>query len=158
MKRVSIKDNLRNRMVKTRADYDVPDSPTQSWCGSDDTAIFNEAVIESEEELGENFPELIRPRPKASTIGAFYEQVAACIAPLYGSSIFPRPPNSEKLHWEVATEVKEAELEHYDGQIVPQYLDDIKFHMKPILKAMDYAPKDTWALDRYSSDVSDHLR
>ena len=157
VQKISLRSRLRKKKVHTDEDTELPDSPSASTVGSDAT-ILNQAMMSSEDEFNDSFPTLIRPRPKSSTIGAFFEQIGTCIAPLYGSTIFPAAPASEKLHWEAATGVMQADLEKYDGQLQPQYIEEVRSHMDPILKAMDYKVSDPMALDRHHPDVSEHLR
>ena len=154
--------SLRQRLLQRSGngewefEIDFPDSPTQSIAETvipDDRSDSTKSTVH----LSNSFPTIIRSRPKASTIGAYFDTPGSLISPLYASSIFPRAANTEKLHWEVAVGAMEADLERYDGQLHPQYLEDIRNHMKPIIEAMDYHVQDQWKFDRYDPESSLHM-
>ena len=160
--KLSFRQRLLQRAPTVEWEFDLPDSPTQSVAS--EPTVVNESSSDPTSSLtgssiyADTFPTIIRSRPKASTIGAYFETMGSLIPPLYASSIFPRAANTEKLHWEVATGMPESELEKYDGQLQPQYIEDIKHHMEPILKAMDYVVSDQWEFDRYNSMSSGHMK
>ena len=153
VKKVSIRQNLQQKKAKLEWEFDIPDS--HSMVGSEETLVNK---LEDLDQFDDSFPPIIRPRPKATTVGSYFESFAAMIPPMYGSIIFPAPSNMEKLHWEVATGSMRHELERYDGEYIEQYIEDIRQYMAPIIEAMDYLPENQWVLDRYGPHVHTHLR
>ena len=151
--KVSIRQNLQKKKDEREWEFDI--TITSSVIDSEATVLDNAKDFE---EPTEYCPTVVRPRPKAATLGSYFESIAAIFAPAYGTVMFPMPPNTEKLHWEVGVGSLQADLEKYDGEFVYQYIDDIKNHMKPIIDAMDFMPNDDWGLDRYSNDIEYNLR
>ena len=149
VERVSIRDNLRKK--KETWEFQIDATSSMLADESLDTASWDGDVQNI------SYPEIVRPRPKAATVGTYFASPATLIPPLFATPPFPLPPMMEKMHWEVAVNRIESDLERYDGQLIPQYLEDIKQHMTQVIGAMDFKPDDPDGLDRLHPNIVENL-
>ena len=82
--------------------------------------------------VGQKIDPTALKRPKKAFRGRAFPSFGNLIKPLHGSIIFPLSPKQEKLYFKVATN---APIDHYDGDLDPIFVDDIKKFMEPVLES-----------------------
>lgn len=100
-------------------------------------------------------PEKVEPlplttaRPRRAFRGRFFPNMGMFTPMLIGTEVFPITPKQEKAEFEIATG---APINHFDGDIVEDYIDDIKVHWRQILESMDpICQNDSRFLCRYNN-------